>query len=43
VEGYQVVQSVTTVTTDGGIKVRSLTTFSGYEFNVDIPDSVFAK
>lgn len=43
IEGYQVVQSVTTVTTDGGIKVRSLTTFSGYEFNVDIPDSVFAK
>ena len=43
VDGYQVVHASDTTTRGRGLHTNSHSTFTDYQFNVDVPDSVFAQ
>jgi hypothetical protein len=42
VGGYQLIQTTSTKTRGGGVHADSETTFTDYELNVSLPDSIFA-
>jgi hypothetical protein len=42
VGGYQLVHTTSTKTRGGGVRADSETTFTDYELNVSLPDSIFA-
>jgi len=43
VGGYQLVHATSTKTRGGGIHADSQTTFTDYQINVNVPDSIFTK